>query len=104
MTVSGQTQIIGLLVELKEDVAELKGIVPTVQALDKIIRLGNGKDPMTKRMDEAEEFINCQKKIASEKKDDQKWFKRTIIAAAIGQLILLTFAFIKLAPVFAAIK
>jgi hypothetical protein len=88
MTQSGQAQIIEMLVELKEDVAGLLAIVPTIQEIDKVVRLGNGKPALTYRMDCAETYIDGQKKKESDKRDYSTKVKLQFIGSLIGFLIV----------------
>jgi hypothetical protein len=65
-------KIYDLLFQMNEDLAIVKGIVPTVKKLDEVVRTGNGKPPMTQRLEEVEGYVECQKEIEKQKVIDKK--------------------------------
>jgi len=95
MAQSGQSQIIEHLMEMKEDIAVIKGIVPTVKEIDKVVRIGNGKAALTTRMEILEADKKSRDDCIKEKKDDQKWFKRTVIGALVVQFIVIGINYFK---------
>jgi hypothetical protein len=99
MATSIQAQILEHLITLKEDVAEIKAIVPTVKKLDEVVRTGNGKPPMTKRLEDVEVYVECEKaaekqrifdkketeeKAADKKADEKSKIKLQLIGSIIG--------------------
>lgn len=95
MAISIQAQILDHLIELKEDVAEIKAIVPTVKELNQITRVGNGTKPLTTRMRDVEDYIDCQKEEKKEKKEKSSKFNWILVTALVGNTIGIIFALFK---------
>ena len=71
-TSTSNTEIYKLLVEMSGKLSGIETIVPTVKKLDEVVRTGNGKPPMTQRLDDVENYIDCQKAVEKQKAEDKQ--------------------------------
>jgi len=87
------------LIDIEGRLSTVETIAPVVSDLQKIVIAGNGTPPMKERMNIVEAYIDkCKSEantVAIDKKDDSKWFKRSVIGVVIVQTIGIVFAFFK---------
>ncbi len=101
-----------LLRVMATDIAIIKKAIEPLPDMFKDIYIGNGEPPLRDTCREYLEEKRCRELAKTEevkdKKDDNKWLKRTawgaLITGIIGGLIGIAFLYIKLAPILAAIK
>jgi len=83
------------LIDIEGRLSSVEGIAPVVAELQKIVIAGNGTQPLKERMNNVERYIGDCKEKEKDKKDDNKWFKRSVIGVIVAQTIAVVYAFIK---------
>lgn len=80
------------LIDIEGRLCTVEAIAPVVAELQKVVIAGNGTPPMKERLNKVEDYIKGCKDSAADKKDDNKWFKRSVIGVIVAQSIGLVFA------------
>jgi hypothetical protein len=87
------------LIDIEGRLSTVETFAPVVSELQKIVIAGNGTPPMKERMNIVENYIkgcrDADKEKIVEKKDDNKWFKRSVIGVIIAQTIGIVISYIK---------
>ena len=83
------------LIDIEGRLSSVEGVAPVVAELQKIVIAGNGTQPLKERMNNVERYIGDCKEKEKDKKDDNKWFKRSVIGVIVAQTIAVVYAFIK---------
>ena len=83
------------LIDIEGRLSSVEGVAPVVAELQKIVIAGNGTQPLKERMNNVERYIVDCKEKEKDKKDDNKWFKRSVIGVIVAQTIGMVFALVK---------
>ena len=83
------------LIDIEGRLSSVEGVAPVVAELQKIVIAGNGTQPLKERMNNVERYIGDCKDKEKDKKDDNKWFKRSVIGVIVAQTIGMVFALVK---------
>ena len=83
------------LIDIEGRLSSVEGVAPVVAELQKIVIAGNGTQPLKERMNNVERYIGDCKEKEKDKKDDNKWFKRSVIGVIVAQTIGMVFALVK---------
>jgi ribosomal silencing factor RsfS len=80
-------KIYEILIDIQGRVCSIEALVSTIQSLERIVLKGNGTQPLTQRMDNAEKYIKDQKDAIREKKEGLSKFQWILITALTGNII-----------------